>query len=180
MVNSRASLERLKKTSADELQQLEASLRTAEARLGAFRDSLTALGSSAHDAATTALIRRLQEKIKKEESEILNLQVGVTRARARSDGFDEVLRLLPRDGEDELRAGSTMYEVREVLRAAGHPMHLDPILKALNFEGREDKRNSLRGSLATYANKGRVFTKEEAQETFGLIEFHSNTANESK
>ena len=179
MVDSRASLETLRKTCTDELQQQETSLLAAEARLSAFRDSFTALSASTHDPATAALLRRLQEKIKKEESEVADLRLSVARTRARSDGFDEVLRLLPRDGEDELRAGSTMYEVREFLRAAGRPMHLDEILKAIGFEGRDDKRNSLRGSLAAYANKGRVFTKGDSQETFGLIEFHSNTSNQN-
>jgi hypothetical protein len=178
MVNSRASLEKLKSASTEELSAREGALRGAEARLTAFKDSLAALRNQpGTDAAIAALIRRLHEKIKKEETQIAELQVAVERARARSDGFDEVLRLLPRDGEDELRPGTTMYDVREALRAAGKPMHLDEILKKL---GCEDKRNSLRGSLAAYANKGRVFTKEEGQENFGLIEFHTSTANDNK
>lgn len=70
-----------------------------------------------------------------------------------------------------------MYDVRQVLRTAGHPLPLGEILKALGLEGKADKRNSLRGSLAAYANKGRVFTKGDS-ENFGLIEFDSNTAND--
>jgi hypothetical protein len=178
MVSVRVNLEKLKQAALETLQKQEADLRAAQARLGAFNESATALGPAANDATKAALIRRLQEKIKKEQTEIAALGDSVARARARAEGFDEVLRLVPREGEDELRPGSKMYEVREFLRAAGRPMPLSEILKAIGFEGKEDKKNSLRGSLAAYANKGRVFIKGDAPETFGLIEFHTNTANE--
>lgn len=51
-------------------------------------------------------------------------------------------------------------------------MSLNEILKVLNLE---DKRASLRGSLAGYAKEGRVFTREQDQaDTFGLLEFKRN------
>lgn len=161
-----------------EAQKLEAEIRETRARIGAFNDSVTALGPGAAEGAALSVLRKLQEKVKKEQSSLADLEAKVADARGRASAFEEAVKLFPKEGEDtELRPTSEMHKVREVLRAAGKPMALTEILKAIGAEGDDKKKNSLRGSLASYANKGRVFTKEKQPETFGLIEFRSETAN---
>lgn len=164
-------------TAEDDVRRLEAELRAAKARLGAFNESVTALGPSAVEGTARSVLRRLQDKVRKEESSLAELEAAIVDAQGRVSAFEEAIRLFPKEGEDtELRAGSEMHKVREVIRGAGKAMALTEILRALGAEGDDKKRNSLRGSLASYANKGRVFTKEEQSETFGLIEFRSETA----
>jgi uncharacterized protein YhaN len=161
------------------LQKLEAELRTLNARLGAFRDSLQAFEPGAENGAAAGVSRRLQDKLKKEQGTIEDLEAKIVDAKGRVSAFEEALRLFPREGEEvELRAGSQLADVRRVLREKGTPLTLAEILVAIGKATDDVKvRNSLRGSLAKYAQDGRVFTKEEAPDTFGLIAFRSDTAN---
>lgn len=133
------------------------------------------------DGAPLLVVRKLQEKARREQGLIEEIEAKILDARARVSALDEALKLFRREGEGaELRADTQMADVRDALRAQGRPMSLTEILKALKAEGDEQKRNSLRGSLARYAREGRVFTKEDAPETFGLIEFGSGAANGGK
>lgn len=174
--------ERLSKMMESEngaLQKLEAELRTVRARAGAFRETLTALGPGADEGATLTVSRRLQDKLKREQASLEELEAGIVDARGRVSAFEEALRLFPKEGEEvELRPGSQLADVRRVVKEKGAAMTLAEILTAIGKSADDVKvRNSLRGSLAKYAQDGRVFTKEEAPDTFGLIEFRSDTAN---
>jgi hypothetical protein len=164
-----------KKVTAEEaVQRYEGELRSAKAKLAAINESLPALEAGGDDSVAAVVMRRCQDKVKREQADIAEIEAAIVDARGRVSGFDEVLKMFPKDGDDsELRVDSMMFKVREALRAAGKPMSLSDILTAIGEEG---KRNSLRGSLASYANKGRVFTKEDAPETFGLIEFRNGGA----
>ena len=62
-----------------------------------------------------------------------------------------------------------MTKVREVIRKTGRPMAIAEIATALDLS--KGKKNSVRGSLASYARDGRVFARGEGPETFTLIEF---------
>jgi len=155
-----------------EVEKLEADLRSAKARLGAFKDSVAAVGPKGQDGTADSVSRRLQEKVKKEQSSVGHIEAAIVDAKGRVSAFEEALRLFPKEGEEtELRAGTQLAQVRDILRTHGKAMALTEILKAIGSEGNESKRNSLRGSLAGYARDGRVFTKEPAPDTFGLIEF---------
>jgi hypothetical protein len=181
-MDSMEAKERLTKMMESEneaLQKAEAELRTVKARLGAFRDSLTAVGTSGENGTIWAVSRRLQDKLRKEQATVEELEARVVDARGRVSAFEEALRLFRKEGEEvELRAGSQLADVRRVLREKRKPLALGEILIALGRSADDVKvRNSLRGSLAKYAQDGRVFTKEEAPDTFGLIEFRSETAN---
>lgn len=172
-------LTKMMETEKSALQQLEGELRTLKARLGAFRDSLQALEPGNENGAAAGVSRRLQDKLKKEQATIEDLEAKIVDANGRVSAFEEALRLFPREGEEvELRAGSQLADARRVLREKGAPLTLVEILVAIGKASDDVKvRNSLRGSLAKYAQEGRVFTKEEAPDTFGLIEFRSETAN---
>jgi hypothetical protein len=172
LMDSKDRVLKLKEAAEAEVQRLEAELRVGKAKAAAFEESLAALGINGEAGAVASVLRRVQEKTKKEQAGINELASAIIDAKGRVAGFDEVLKLFPKDGEDaELRADSQMYRVREVLRKNGRPMNLTEILKELGFEGDEKKRNSLRGSLASYARDGRVFDRGEGTETFGLLEF---------
>jgi hypothetical protein len=121
----------------------------------------------------------LQDKLKKEQASVEELEAGIVDARGRASAFEEALRLFPKEGEEvELRAGSQLADVRRILSQHGKPMSLADILATLGKNVEDVKaRNSLRGSLGKYALDGRVFTKEEGPDMFGLIEFRSGTAN---
>jgi hypothetical protein len=178
-MEAKVRLLKMRDDAEKEAVRLETEIRETKARIGAFGESAEALGPSAAEGPAVTVLRRLQEKVKKEQAGLAELEAKVVDARGRASAFEEAIKLFPKEGEDtELRANSEMYKVREALRAAGKPMTLTEILKVLGAEGDDKKKNSLRGSLASYANKGRVFTKEDAPETFGLIEFRcENGAN---
>ena len=77
----------------------------------------------------------------------------------------------------DLREGSDIYRVREVLRKAKKPLPLSEIVTEL-FEISEPdvkhgKYANLRGTLTGYANEGRIFTIEsKSPHVIGLIEFN--------
>jgi hypothetical protein len=159
------------------LSKLEGELRTLKARNGAFQQALAALGPNAEEVVTLGVLRRLQDKMKKEQASVDQLEAAVVDSQGRVAAFEDALKLFPKDGEEiELRPGSQLAEVRRVLKEKGSPMVLSEILEALGKSAEDVKvRNSLRGSLAKYAQDGRVFTKEEEPDTFGLLEFRSTT-----
>lgn len=163
------------------LEKLENELRGAKARIGAFRETAAALAGVDEEGPAGAVCRRLQDKVKKEQGNIDELEAKLVDLRGRVEAFEEALRLFPREGEEvELRSGSALADVRRVLREKGIPMLLSEIMTTLGKDPNDVKnRNSLRGSLAKYAQDGRVFTKEEAPDTFGLLEFRSENGNQS-
>ena len=162
-----------------EAEKLESDLRSAKARSGAFNESVSALGQKGTESAALLVVRRLQDKAKKEQATVAEIEAKIVDARGRVSAFEEAIKLFPKDGDEaELRAGSQMSGVRQALRAHGKPMSLTEILKAIGAVGDDKKRNSLRGSLAGYAREGRVFTKEAAPETFGLIEFGNDASSD--
>lgn len=177
-MDAKERLLKMKDAAELEAAKLGTEIRETKARIGAFEESAAALGPGAADGPAVTVLRKLQEKVRKEQASLAELEAKVVDARGRASAFEEAIKLFPKEGEDtELRATSEMHKVREALRAAGKPMSLTEILKALGAEGDEKKRNSLRGSLASYANKARVFTKEDGPETFGLIEFRCENGN---
>jgi hypothetical protein len=154
--------------------EFESEVRTASARIAGFEASRLALAEDTSPVGDFAR-RKLDEKIRKEQGTLSEAKGAVEDCKGKISAFEEVLKLLPKDGEeaptDDLRSGSELAAVQNVLRQAGHALALGEILEALGKAGDDKKRNALRGSLSNYARQGRVFTKEEAPDTFGLIEF---------
>lgn len=122
--------------------------------------------------------RKFEERIRKKEAEIQELEMQVREGRAYLQALVEAMKLLPREPaatgaeaeEDVLRQGSTVALARDVLQQHGAPMHLLDILSALGKEPNSANRASLGGSLAAYVRKGEIFTRP-APNTFGLVEF---------
>lgn len=80
----------------------------------------------------------------------------------------------------DLREGTDIYKVRELLRKTGKPMPLAEIVSELftpeaAADVKQGKYASLRGTLVGYAKENRVFTIEsESPRMVGLIEFNAD------
>lgn len=152
-----------------EVQRLELELRSCNSRIKAF---VEASAATSQDKGALQVSRKLESKIKSERQSSTEIEQNLHDAKGRVSAFDEAIKMFPKDGEEsELRAGSKMSDIQALLKNAGKPLSLGEILKGIHQEGDENARNSIRGSLAGYARDGRVFTKEEAPDTFGLIAF---------
>jgi len=171
-MQAKEQLEKMVEDAKADVEKLGFELRSAKARLKAFQESGSVVEAAGADGAAQTVFRRLGDKVRKEQTAIAEIETKVVDATARVSALEEALKLFPKEGEtSDLRAGTQMAEVQAVLRAHGKAMSLAEILKAIGAAGDEGKRNSLRGSLASYARDGRVFTKEDGSDTFGLIEF---------
>ncbi len=125
----------------------------------------------------------LQKLVAKKLEEISSLELKIKEANAYIQGLQDSIKLLPRDAsngaEYTLRDGSALAKTRDVLKAAGAPLPIADILKALGTPQDKKHRISLAGTLSGYARDGKVFTKT-APNTFGLIEFRTVQSNEDE
>lgn len=94
--------------------------------------------------------------------------------------LEELIQALPADDtqidevpEKELRSGSDMYKLREILRRAGKPLHINELLDRLNSEPTKAKKQSLVGQLGVYVRGNNIFTRP-IPNTFGLKEFEKS------
>jgi len=117
----------------------------------------------------------LQKRVDKKEEEVRSLEVAIREGRVYIQALQETMKLLPREGPTEitLRPGSNIARARDAIKAAGKPLHIRDILKAVDPSGGKDKRLALSGSLGAYVRKGEIFTRP-APNTFGLIDFARN------
>ena len=122
--------------------------------------------------------RKIEERIRRKEAEIQELEGKVREARAYVQALQDVLRMLPREatglgpaelGETELRPGSMVAEARDAILAEGKPLHVSKLLAAIGKEMTPQNRASLSGSLAAYVRRREIFTRP-APNTFGLVE----------
>jgi hypothetical protein len=120
----------------------------------------------------------LQRRIDRKSEETKELRVKIRENEAYIQGLIDTLKTLPREtsggsgGEVSLKPGTDLALARDVIRGAGHPLHVADILKALEKPATRMNRASLSGNLAAYVRKGEVFTRP-APNTFGLLEFKS-------
>lgn len=143
-------------------------------RKAAFTDSLSAFNgdkSTSFDAAK----RKIEVKISEETQSEREIDLKISDALARKSAFEEAIKLLPKTdadgGQKDLRPGSELAKVRDIIRNAACPVTLDQILVLLGKPGDKDKFRSLRGTIRAYAKAGRIFTiKCEDPHTFGLVE----------
>lgn len=123
--------------------------------------------------------RKIEERLRKKEEEIQDLEARIRDARIYMQALQDVLKILPRNPEKGssgrvLRAGSNMSQVRDFILQQGRPAHVSELLEALGKEPTREARASLSGSLAAYVRKGEIFTRPSPN-TFGLIELgHEN------
>lgn len=122
-----------------------------------------------------------QKLINKKEEEIAGLELRIREGRAYLQALQDSIKLLPRNGneaaEHTLRPGSALAKARDVIKAAGAPLPIVEILKAMGKPQDKKHRISLAGTLSGYARDGKTFTKT-APNTFGLREFASTQVEE--
>ena len=126
--------------------------------------------------------RKIEERLRKKEEEIREFEAKIRDARIYVQALQDVLKILPRGSERNVRAGalrpgSSMARVREFILERGRPGHVTELLEALGRPATREARASLSGSLAAYVRKGEIFTRPNPN-TFGLIELgHDNEGN---
>jgi hypothetical protein len=127
--------------------------------------------------------KELTKRIKKKESENLDIETQITNLQNQLDrnksylqGLYDSLGLLPKDEEEtgksevQLRANSDLAKSRDALRLAGHPLHIKELLTAIDKPITQSSKVSLSGSISFYVRKKQIFTRP-APNTFGLREF---------
>lgn len=116
----------------------------------------------------------LQKKIEAKELEVEELRKRIGEAAAYIQGLQDVIKMLPRGqtsaaaSQPELRPGTLLFKARDAIKAAGKPLHIVELLKALGRPIDKNNRAGLAGSIAAYARKGEIFIRT-APNTFGLI-----------
>lgn len=117
----------------------------------------------------------LLRKIEKKRQEITQLQTQIREAEIYIQAYEEILRMLPRDdtasGATALKPNSAIANARDAIRAAGRPLHIAEILKAIGRPVDKDNRAAIGGSIAAYVRRGEIFTRP-APNTFGLVEIN--------
>ena len=118
-----------------------------------------------------------QRLIERKQAEIRELEMRIREAKAYLQALQDSSKLFPKDSEPipstssefKLRPGTSLAKVREIIRNARNPMHINELLSALGKDVDNQNRVSLVGTLGSYARKGRIFSRT-APNTFGLIE----------
>lgn len=130
-----------------------------------------------------ALRIELQKRIERKQAEIREHEEAIRMAQAYIQGLQDTLKLIPKEDEfgqvsTAFRHGSNVAKARDALQAAGRPMHISDILKAMGQPADKKHRLALAGSIASYARKDQVF-KKTAPNTFGLLEFDVNESEQA-
>ena len=109
----------------------------------------------------------LQKIADKKVAEIRQLELQLAQAEAYLQALQDSMKVLPREQKDlvelgaepVLREGSALAQAQVILKAAGRPMHISEILKAMGKANEKNERISLSGSMASYVRKGSIFRK---------------------
>lgn len=133
--------------------------------------------------------KKIEDRIRKKEQEIQDLNAKVREARVYIQALQDVLKMLPREDvtvtphdasqTHSLRPGSGMAQVRDAIIERGHPLHISALLEKLGKSASREARISLSSSLAAYVRKGEVFTRT-GPNTFGLIELGHTAPSSGK
>ncbi len=114
--------------------------------------------------------------INKKQDEIAALERQIGEAKAYIQSLQDSMKFLTRDGDEAagytLRPGTALAKARDAIKAAGEPLAIADILKAIGKPQDKKHRLSLAGTLSGYAKDGKIFTKT-APNTFGILEFSS-------
>jgi hypothetical protein len=119
--------------------------------------------------------KKIEEKLRRKEAEIREFEEQIRDARIYMQALLDVLKLMPKDPDEQvnadatLRSGSAVARAREVILRRGEPIHLTTLIQELGLEVTRETKASLSGSLAAYVRKGEIFTRP-APNTFGLVE----------
>jgi hypothetical protein len=171
--SSKEIIERKRADAAGRIKQMEFDLISmtgaSDGRVKGFEESIEVLK---RDPSSGYLVKKLQDKIKKEKEEMEAVRSCIHELKAKCQAFDEALKLIEK-GEDagihELRKDSELARIQEAIRMLGDPMTVDDMLSLLKKEDTRGNRNSIRGSVARYAREGKIFV-QTGPGTFGLLE----------
>jgi hypothetical protein len=126
-----------------------------------------------------------QKLIERKKAEIHELEMRIRDAQSYLQALQDSSKLLPKETDNNgltssgfsLRPGTSLARVREIIKEAGKPMHINDILTQLGKTVDNQNRVSLVGTLGSYSRKGRVFSRT-APNTFGLIELGQKESTE--
>ncbi len=121
----------------------------------------------------------LEKLIEKKRDEIAAFRTKVRESEVYIRALEEALQVLPRgrvngNAGGVLRQGSKAALARQAILAAGRPMHVDEILRAMKKRSTRSNRVGIGGSVSAYVRKGEIFSRP-APNTFGLIELQGKT-----
>lgn len=129
------------------------------------------------------LREELQRRYDRKVQETKDLELRIRENTAYLQGLQDAMRMLDREPTREaqgagtidadLRAGSAVAKVRDLLREAGRPLHVVDLLAALGKPVNRNAKAGLSGTLSPYVQQRRIFTRP-APNTFGLLEFVEN------
>jgi len=124
------------------------------------------------------LREELQKRIERKQQEIHELRLQIREAEAYIQGLQDTIRLVPKEAsttpaEISLRPGTSVSKSRDAIKAAGKPLHITEILRAIGRPVDKNNRVALSGSLAAYVRKGEVFARP-LPNTFSLLELGQN------
>ncbi len=116
----------------------------------------------------------LRKRYDRKKREIEKMEADTREAKVYLRAIEDMLKLAedePNGTDTNLRAGSDLARTEEILTNSGKPLHVNEILQQLGKGNDRKTKESLTGSLASYARKGIVF-KNFAPNIFGLAGMH--------
>jgi retron-type reverse transcriptase len=134
-----------------------------------------------YSVLTMSSRKQLEKLIEKEEVFITSLRSSITDIESQIklresyiQGLRDSLKYLPKigngtDAPPQLRPGSEIATVRDILTKAAKPLHVTEILKLMGKEASKNNRTSTSGYLSSYVRKGQFF-KKTAPNTFAVID----------
>lgn len=131
-----------------------------EVKIHECRETITRLEHDA-DQATKAL-QGIERKIQDAQVEVRAFEEALRLVRSEERKPDSDSR-----PDRSLRPGTKIAKVRDLIREAGRPLHIDEIMDKLGEPSDINARVSIVGSLSKYVKNGQVF-KRTATSTFGL------------
>ncbi len=129
------------------------------------------------------IIDKFNERIKKKEDEIQELETKIREAKAYLQALQDTIRLLPRERgvsnsvESTLKPGSAISKVLALLKNSGRPMHITEILEGIGKPVNKKNRASLSSALGWYVRKEEMFTRSSPN-TFALISMEGHLNEE--
>jgi hypothetical protein len=133
-----------------------------------------------------ALREQYQRIIDRKRAEIEVLRSQLTAAEAYLSAMQDAMKLLPKEtngetfrGSVQLREGSKLAKVRDILKEKGKPMRIGDILPLIGERVSAETRVSLAGSLGNYARQGKIFQKSGPNE-FTLLDYIASNESDDK
>lgn len=127
---------------------------------------------------------KIEEKIKKKDLEIQELESKIREAKSYIQALQDTLKVLPKEEmaisvptESSLRPGGSIAKTLQYLKKTGQPMHISEILKGIGKPISKKERVSLSGSLNFYVKRNSIFNRPSPN-TFGLVEWGNISTTE--